>query len=117
MVQRDRKQAREAREEEKQKAREVREAEQQKAREAREAEKQKAREMKNAKNTKNAPASSSQPSESNVNSQPGEGAQTRPTPGLYSVGLSTSSIPATAAGSAVTTRWARFWSAACCISA
>ncbi|KAJ8582143.1 kinase-like protein, partial [Rhizopogon salebrosus TDB-379] len=115
-VQRDRNQAREAREEEKRKAREVREADKQKAREAREADKQKAKETKNAKNTKNAP-SSSQHSESNVNTQPGEGAQTQPTPGLHSVGLSTSSTPATAAASAVTTRWARFWSAACCISA
>ncbi|KAJ8580609.1 kinase-like protein [Rhizopogon salebrosus TDB-379] len=126
-VQRDRKQAkeereakkqkaREVREAEKQKAREVREAEKQKAREAREAEKQKARETKNAKNTKNAPGGS-RLSESNVNPQPGEGAQTQPTPGSHSVGLSTSSTPATAAGSAVTMRWARFWSAACCISA
>jgi hypothetical protein len=58
-----------------------------KAIKAREAEKQKARE---AKNTKNALASSSPPSESNVNPQLGEGAQVQPNPGLHSDGLSTS---------------------------
>jgi hypothetical protein len=72
-----------------------------------------------AKNTGSAleVASSSRPSESNVNPQPGEGAQAQPTPGLHSAGLSTSSTPATATASVVTTRWARFWSAACCIPA
>ena len=82
---------------------------------AREAEKQKAREAKNAKNAKNALAISSPPSESNVN-PPGQGSQMQPTLGLHSSGLSTSSTPATAAGPAGTTRWARFWLAACCIS-
>jgi hypothetical protein len=82
---------------------------------AREAEKQKVREAKSMKNTKNALASGSLLSESNVNPQPCEGAQMQPTLGLHSSGLSTSSTPATAAAPAVT-RWARFWLAACCIS-
>src|ERR1700710_1084700 len=80
---------------------------------AREAKKQKARDAKNAKNTKNAPTSSSRPSESNINPQPGGGAQAQPTPGLHSAGFSTSSKPAPA----VVTRWAHFWSATCCIPA
>jgi hypothetical protein len=82
-----------------------------------EAKKQKAREAKNTKNTKNTLAISSPPSESNVNPRPSEGAQMQPTLGFHSAGLSTSSTPATAAAPAVTTRWDRFWLAACCISA
>ena len=54
---------------------------------AREAEEQKARK---AKNTKSALASSSPPSESNVNPQLGEGAQVQPNLGLNPAGLSTS---------------------------
>src|ERR1700710_2113528 len=85
------------------------------AREAKEAKKQEAR---NAKNMKNAPASSSRPSESNFHPQPGKEAQAQPTPALHSsAGLSTSSTPATAAASPVTTCWARFRSATCCIPA
>jgi hypothetical protein len=82
----------------------------------REAEKQKARDAKNVKNAKNALAINSPPSESNVNPRPGEGSQMLPNLGLHSSGLSTSSAPATAAAPAVTTRWARFWLTACCIS-
>jgi phage protein D len=85
--------------------------EKEKARNAREAEKQRAKEAKNAS------ASSSRPSQRSVNLQPGEEAQTQPTLGSHSSGLSTLSTPATAAASAVTTRWVRFWLAACCISA
>jgi hypothetical protein len=85
--------------------------EKEKARNAKEAEKQRAREAKNAS------ASSSWPFQRNVNPQPGEEAQTQPTLGSYSAGLSISSTPATADASAVTTRWARFWLATCCISA
>jgi hypothetical protein len=84
---------------------------------AREAEKQKAREAKNTKNTKNALASRSPPSKSNVNPQHCEETQMQPTLGLHSAGLSTSSSPAAAAVPTFPTRWARFWLAACCISA
>jgi uncharacterized protein (DUF1800 family) len=85
--------------------------EKEKARNAREVEKQKAKEAKNTS------ASSSRPSQRNVNPQPSEEAQTQPTLSLHSAGLSTSSTPATAVVSAFTTRWDRFWLAACCISA
>jgi hypothetical protein len=89
---------------------------------ARKAEIAKATERQKADDAKNtqsalAVASSSRPSESNLNPQPGEGAQVQPTPGLHSAGLSTSPTPATVSASVVTTRWARFWSAACCIPA
>ena len=89
---------------------------------ARKAEIAKATERQKAGDAKNmesalAVASSSLPSESNLNPQPGEGAQAQPIPGLHSAGLSTSSTPAIATVSVVTTRWARFWSAACCIHA
>jgi hypothetical protein len=79
-----------------------------------EEQKQKARDAKNAKNVS---ADSSRPSQSNVTQQPGEEAQTPPTPEPHSIGVPMSSTTsAAAANSAGTALWTRFLSAACCTS-
>jgi hypothetical protein len=76
--------------------------------------KQMARDVKNAKNVS---ADSSQPSQSNITQQPGEAAQTSPTPEPYSIGVPTSSTTSVVAvNSGGTAHWTRFWSAACCMS-
>jgi hypothetical protein len=91
---------------------------QEKQEEMRAAMKEKKKQMaRNAKNAKNISAGNSRPSQSNVTQQPGEEAQTSPTPEPYSIGVPTSSTtPVVAANSEGTAHWTRFWSAACCTS-
>jgi hypothetical protein len=91
---------------------------QEKQEEMRAAMKEKKKQMaRDAKNAKNVSADSSRPSQSNVTQQPGDAAQTRPTPELHSIVVPTSSTTSVVAvNSGGTAHWTRFWSAACCTS-
>ncbi|KAJ8584140.1 hypothetical protein M405DRAFT_866470 [Rhizopogon salebrosus TDB-379] len=95
------------------------EKEKEKARKAKVAMKEgKKQKIQDSRNTKNASAGNSRPSQSNVTQQPGGAAQTQPTEESHFADLSNSSTaPIIAATSAGATRWTRFRSAVCCTSA